>query len=552
MPRAFSAVAWLGLGLVTACQGDILGGLSDSGQLPGSATGGTSTAGAPPVAGGATVPAGIDAGPRPLRRLTRVEYENTVADLLHLELDAGFESKLAVDARGESGFALAGPVGEVDAEQLLNAAESLAATAVSRGLTSLMGCSPDGAAEVSCVKQFIEAFGRRAFRRKLLTSEVSELEALFRNARDQLLLSPEESVALVLSATLQAPQFLYLWERTAADDSSTPLVALNPDELASRLSYLIWSSMPDAALFEAVDGGKLTTPEDLGREARRLLADVRAQDSVVEFVRAWFHLPNRADDALSSSATGETVLFVKSVLKSGGSLSSLLTSPTNFVNETLAPLYGASGVTGPELREMVVNPAQRFGLLTQVSFLGTNADGAQSHPVKRGAVILDQLLCGELPPVPANVPQPEPQKEGVSNRVRFAAHSQNACAVGCHRILDPLGFAFENYDGTGRYRTSDGGMPVDASGSVELPSGEHFEFQSAKQLVDQLATSTAARSCAAKQALRLALGRRELPADEGSLTAVTHAFTQADFDVSELLVAVATSASFSYRATSAP
>jgi hypothetical protein len=201
---------------------------------------------------------------------------------------------------------------------------------------------------------------------------------------------------------------------------------------------------------------------------------------------------------------------------------------------------------------MVVNPEQRFGLLTQVSFLGTNADGAQSHPVKRGAIIFDQLLCGELPPVPANVPQPEPQQEGVSNRVRFAAHSQNACAVGCHRILDPLGFAFENYDGTGRYRSTDGGMPVDASGSVELPNGQHFEFSSAKQLVEQIATSSAARSCAAKQALRLGLGRKEAAADESSLAAVTHAFEQAEFNLSELLVAVALSPSFNYRATSAP
>ncbi len=550
MPRAFSALAWLGLGLVTACQGDILGGQPASGQPPGISTGGTSTAGAAAVAGGATVPAGISAGPRPLRRLTRVEYENTVVDLLRLEAD--FESDLSADSRGDSGFPLAGPVGEVDAEQLQKAAEGLATAAVSRGLTSLMGCSPEGAAEVSCVEQFIESFGRRAFRRRLLASEVSELEALFRNARDQLLLSAEDAVTLVLSAMLQAPQFLYLWERTAADDPAAPLVALNSDELASRLSYLIWSSMPDAALFDVVDAGKLITAEDLGREARRLLADARAQDSVVDFVRAWFHLPDRADDALSSSASSETALFVKSVLKSGGSLSSLLTSPTNFVNETLAPLYGASGIVGPELRELVVNPEQRFGLLTQVSFLGTNADGAQSHPVKRGAILFDQLLCGELPPLPANVPQPEPQQEGVPNRVRFAAHSQNACAVGCHRILDPLGFAFENYDGTGRYRTSDGGAPVDASGSVELPSGELLEFQNAKQLVDQLATSTAARSCAAKQALRLALGRRESSADEAALTAVTQAFTQANFDVSELFVAVASSASFSYRAAAAP
>jgi hypothetical protein len=364
--------------------------------------------------------------------------------------------------------------------------------------------------------------------------------------------SADESVSLLLAAMLQAPQFLYLWERTSADDPAAALVALTADEVASRLSYLLWRSMPDAALFAAVDSGKLSTPEDITREARRLLADPRSNDSLVEFVRGWFRLPSRRDDALSSAASGETELFVKSVLEQGGSLEGLLTSPTNFVNATLAPLYGASNVSGDELRPLVVDATKRFGLLTQVSFLGSNADGAQSHPVKRGAVVYHQLLCGELPPVPANVPQPEPQREGVSNRVRFAAHSENACAVGCHRVLDPLGFAFESYDGTGRFRTTDGGSPVDASGSVELPSGKQLVFQNARELVEQLATSSEARDCATKQALRLTLARHDIAADATSLAQMATAFSAAGFDVRELFVAAVTTPSFTYRTVSAP
>ena len=550
MPRAFSALACLGLSLVTACQGDILGSAPDAGQGLTSPNGGGSGGGAVGVAGSGPLPAGVMAGPRPLRRLTRVEYENTVVDLLKLEVR--FASGLPDDARGDSGFLQAGPVGEVDAERLQLAAESLAATAVAQGLSTLLGCTPDGAAEASCVRQFIESFGRRAFRRTLTASEVTELEALYQGARSQQLLSSEQAVALLLSGMLQSPQFLYLWERTTADDAAAPVVALGPHELASRLAYLAWRSMPDAALFEAADGGRLTTPDDIRREVQRLLADARAQESIVDFVRGWFHLSDRSDDALSSSASGETALFVKSVLSSGGSLQELLTSPTNFVNETLAPLYGASNVQGPELREVVVNAEQRFGLLTQVSFLGSNADGAQSHPVKRGAIVFDQLLCGELPPLPPNVPQPGPQQEGVPNRERFALHSQNACAIGCHRILDPLGFAFENYDGTGRFRTMDGGQPVDASGTVELPSGEQLSFQNAKELVAQLAVSESARSCAARQALRLALGRRELPADDPSLASLSTAFASSNHALSELFVSVATSPSFNYRAAAAP
>ena len=542
--------AWFGvaLGGLVACQGDILGGSGPSSAVPGLDSGGSASAGSAGSAAEQPLPVGLSAGPRPLRRLTRTEYENTVRDLL--KLGTSFASELPDDARGDSGFLQAGPVGEVDAERLQDAADRLAAAAVKGGLTTLMGCSPEGDGESSCVHQFLRSFGRRAFRRPLTDSELLDLESLFQTARTTHQLSTEDAVSLVLSAMLQAPQFLYLWERTIPDDPAAgALTALGPHELASRLAYQLWRSMPDQELFAAVDAGQLQTPEQITAQTRRLLSDPRSQDTLLELVRGWFHLPSRADDALSSSASGETALFVKHVLKQGGSLTTLLTSSTSFVNETLAPLYGASNVTGPELREMVVNPEQRFGLLTQLAFLGTNADGAQSHPVKRGAVIFDQLLCGELPPVPNDVPPPGPQQQGVPNRVRFAAHSQNACAVGCHRILDPLGFAFEHYDGTGRFRSMDGGQPVDASGSVELPSGTQLTFDGARQLVDQLVQSPEVHTCAAKQALRWALQRADQAADESSVQALGSAFATANFDLRELLVAAATSPSFLYRAT---
>ncbi len=535
------------LGALAGCQGDILG--SDSAHE--STSGGSGVGGGRPSPAGAagiapTPPTGSSAGPQPLRRMTSIEYENTVRDLLHL--NESFTSGLPADARGEGGYLLAGPVGEVDAEGLGSAADRLAGAAVAKGLPALLGCSPEGPSETSCIHQFVQSFGRRAFRRPLADKELADLEALFQTARSTLQLSTADAVALLLSAMLQAPQFLYLWERTSADDPSQgALVALNSNELGSRLSYLLWRSMPDQALFDAVDGGRLATPQDITREARRLLADPRAEDALVALVRGWFRLPSRMDDELSSSANGETAAFVKSVLRAGGSFSSLLTSPTNFVNQTLAPLYGATGVTGPELREMTINAQQRFGLLTEVSFLGTNADGAQSHPVKRGAIVFKQLLCGELPAIPANVPPPGPQQAGVSNRARFAAHSQNACAVGCHSILDPLGFAFENYDGLGRFRSMDAGQPVDASGDVELPSGEHFTFQNAGELVNQLAQSSQARDCAARQVLRLALGRKESSDDVASLTQLGSAFAGSNYDLRELFVSVVTSPSFSFR-----
>lgn len=542
MPRAVSALVSLALAGLSACQGEILGGSPG----PGSSSGGAAVGPTGGGGAGVLVPAGTSAGPRPLRRLTVVEYENTVTELLGLT--EHFESALPDDARGDSGFLRAGPVGEVDAEHLQQTAEQLAELAIARGLPALLGCSPEGAEEQTCLQQFIRSFGRRAFRRPLSEAEQAELLSLYQTARATHGLPAPEAVGLALSAMLQAPQFLYLWERTVADDAAAALVPLNPHELASRLSYLLWRTMPDAMLSEAADSGELAAPGALMQHARRLLQDPRARSSLVEFVRGWFHLPARTNDELSRSASDETALFVESILASGGSLESLLTSPDHFVNATLAPLYGVSGIEGSELRPAQVDPAQRFGLLTQVAFLGTNADGPQSHPVKRGHVILKQLLCQELPALPDEVPQPGPQREGVSNRERFSVHGQNACAQGCHRLLDPLGFAFEHYDGTGRYRTLDAGQPVDASGSVELLTGTTLQFRDASELVQQLATSAEARSCAVKQTLRLALDRREVTADEASVAALESAFSASAYDLRELFAAVVAAPSFTHRA----
>lgn len=498
------------------------------------------------------VPAGVSAGPRALQRLTRDAYENTVSQLL--QLDEKPASGLPDDARGASGYVEAGAVGEVDAARLQEAAEALAEQALAGGVTQLMSCAPEGANESACVDTFIRSFGRRAFRRALSEAEVSDLNALFLGARSELVLPVPQAVSLLLSAILQAPQFLYLRERATPDDAAQgALIGLTSDELASRLAYLLWRSMPDDALFASVDAGMLSTPADAAREASRLFADPRSQETVVGFVAEWLKLPLRTDTELSTAAGAETDAFIRKVMKSDGLLESLFTSPVNLVNETLAPIYGVQGITGSALQEVAADPERRFGLLTQVNFLGSNADGAEAHPVKRGHVIFNQLLCGELPPVPANVPPAGPQKQGVSNRERFAVHGANACAAGCHRVLDPLGFAFENYDGTGRFRDMDAGKPVDASGSILLPDGvTTWTFQDARELVTHMATSQALRDCVSRQWLRFALARKETSADEPSVLASQAAFASAGHDLRALFVSVAETPSFLYRIATPP
>jgi hypothetical protein len=309
--------------------------------------------------------------------------------------------------------------------------------------------------------------------------------------------------------------------------------------------------MPDDALFQAVDSGLLKTKEDVAREARRLFSDPRAQDTIVDFVLQWLHLPLSPANDLGRSAQAETAAFVKKVLTTDGLLQTLLTSPTNFADQSLAEIYGAEGVTGTNFNERVIDPSQRFGLLTQVNFLGTNADGPQSHPVKRGNIIYKQVICGHLPEVPLDVPQPDAPREDVSNRERFAIHSNNPCATGCHGVLDPLGFAFENYDGRGEFRTEDGGEAVDASGSVTLPDGTSWTWQDARGLVDALAASEQVRNCVATQWLRFTLARQEIPADKPSVDAIQSTFAAAGYDLRELFVAATQTPSFLYRSSNA-
>jgi hypothetical protein len=490
------------------------------------------------------------AGTMPLRRLSRTEYENTVRALLRLDPATTWMSGLPDDALGPSGFDLAGPVGEVDGAHLQDAAESLTAIAV-RALDKLLPCAPAATGEDACARQFIDRFGRRAFRRPLEAAETTALQALYNFARRDLKLTFPEAIGHLLTGMLQAPQLVYRWELgPRAPAVKDGLIRLGPHELASRLSYFLWSSMPDDALFQAVDDGKLATADDVLREARRMLAAPAAQATLASFHRQWLHLRDYLTSPTESAMDAETLAFVKKVFAGGGKLDELLTSSTSFVNSTLAPIYGLTGVNGSALVERALDPAQRFGLLTQASFLSVHSDGKQSHPIKRGNVIYRQVLCGELPPQPNDVPPPKPPRTGVSNRERFSEHAQQACARGCHSLIDPLGFGLENYDGTGRFRADDGGKPVDASGVALFPGGRSVSFQNARELVSALATSDEARGCMVVQWLRFTLARRELPEDAQSVSAAAATFARAGYDLRELLVAITQTRSFLFRSPS--
>ncbi len=497
-------------------------------------------------------------GPRPLRRLTRDEINNTLRDLLGDSTSPA--DVLPAESRGENGFSDAGVVSTNDVGYLLQMAERAGRGAAGK-LAAIVDCDPVAIGEQACVQRFVTKFGRRAFRRPLADREVMSLVGYFGEVKTALKMPFLDSVRVVLEAMLLSPSFLYQSELGAGPARMEgDLIRLSQHETASRLSYFLWRSMPDDVLFAAADAGTLTTPADIERESLRMLKDPRARQMISAFHVQWLGI-----DLLSSSPkdpkafpefgpvlaramVDETAAFaVRSLFEGDGTFKSLLVSNAATVDAPLAKLYGmVPGSTGA----VMLDPAQRAGLLTRAAFLSVKASPVASHPVKRGHKIYTGLLCGSVPPPPDMVAAPVAPPPGVSTRESFAAHAQNACAAGCHSLFDPLGFAFENYDALGKYRTMDGGKPVDATGVFRSPSGNVQPFRDAVELMKILAAAPEARACMLRQWLRFGLGRVEVPGDEASLLGAIKGFAAGDGDERAAISALARSRTFLYRSPS--
>ena len=502
----------------------------------------------------------LAAGPSPLRRLTRREYNNTVRDLLGDTTHPA--DGFPVDHDDGFLFPRAGLVTAQDLSTMRDAAEALAATA-EKNVTMLAPCT-GGVAEDACATTFVNSFGLRAYRRPLAREESDRLIALYRNARTSLGLTYAGGIGLLVEAMLQSPAFLY-----HAENGSAPLamdgnvVRLGPYENAARLSYFLWGSMPDAALFDAAAGNHLGTAAELEAQAVRMLADARARDTVAAFVNDWLNLDQVTDrpkdpgtypgftDPLKSAMIDESRAFVNSVVLDGDSrLTTLLTATNSYVNQPLASVYAMKGVQGADLKPMMLDPAQRSGLLTRAAFLTVTGSTNGSHPVKRGHKVYQRVLCRELPPPPPTVPPAKPPSAGGTTRERFAEHGAMKCAIACHGLMDPIGFAFEHYDGIGQYRDIDNGKMVDSSGVVAL-DGVEKSFADARQLSELIAGSVTARQCMVTQWMRFAFDRVETQGDIASLQAAAAAFAKNGYSIRDLLVGVVTSRSFRFRAPNA-
>jgi hypothetical protein len=496
----------------------------------------------------------LDPGPAPLRRLTHTQYNNTVRDLfpgVTLPLQT-----IAVDPK-VNGFENNADVQTPSAlliEQYQRAALAITEAAWATP-EAFLPCTADGGGEPQqCGHTFLLDFGARAFRRPLTADE----EAAFLGFFDQQLAETNFTVALQLAtqALLQSPPFLYFLEFGGEPIEGGEAVALSGHELAARLSYFLWDSMPDAQLFAAADAGDLDTAEGL-------LADSKARGALVNFHRQWFDFDGVAlinPDAatyptyspeLRTAMRAELDRFVEATLFEGpGTFASLLTATETEVDASLAAVYGVDPPPPGEWAPAVLDPAQRSGILTRAGFLARTAHAVHPSPVKRGVFVLARLLCVPPAPPPANV-NTNPPDEGEpgqpkTNRERYAKHTAQAECAACHTTIDGVGFGFEHYDALGRWRDLDNGEPVDASGEL-IGTDVDGTFDGAIELSEKLATSTQAHDCVVSQVYRYALGRGTGVADLCSLDDLRTQFAEASGDVRALLLAVVSSDAFRTR-----
>lgn len=505
-----------------------------------------------------------DVGQGPLHRLTRDEYDNTVRDLL------GDESRPARAFPPDStllGFASGDNVSAMLLRQYMNAADSLAATAASH-LDRLTSCDRARDGEERCARQLIEDLGPRAYRRPLTAEEASELYSLYATARgagDGF----EAGIELVVSALLQSPNFLYRVEMGAPSQAGSPVAEVSPYELASRLSYFLWSSMPDDELFAAAANRELETPEEIEAQARRMLDDPRAHDALARFYEQWLGLERLesltkddrlfgefAEHGLGRKMHAETLAFVSHVMwEDDARIETLLTAPYTFASGPLAEIYGVDAPAEDTVRRIDLDPSERSGLLTQAGLLSLLANPNQGSPVHRGKFVRERLLCEVLQSPPDTNPEtgepleinPPDLEPGMTTRERFAAHWEDPFCRGCHLQMDLIGLGFEHYDAIGRYRTTEGGRPIDATGVVHGTREGDVPFDGVPELAAWLAQAEQVHDCMTRQWFRYALGRHETDADDCSIREALTALEAGRGDLRELVVATTKTYAFRHR-----
>jgi hypothetical protein len=483
-----------------------------------------------------------------VRRLTHSQYNNTIRDLLgdYSKPAQRFPSEDYVDGFKNQFRHQAMP--PLLVEVYSSAAEKLALNAFRAGdVNKLIPCTPASPTDAACRDQFIKTFGKRAFRRPLKDPEWKRYATAF-DARAKATGKFLEGARVIVEAMLQSPKFLF---HTGTGDYA----------LASRLSYLLWDTMPDAELFAAAERGELRTPAGRERTARRMLASPQAVQSLDEFFNQWLRLERVTNASkegrrfpqftpeMAAAMAEETRLLLRHLVWNDRNFMELLTANYSFLSADLAALYGFP--TPPGQFELAAFPpgARRAGVLGHGSILASNAGPLETSPTARGIFVREQFLCQHVPPPPPNVntnlPEPTDDKPQ-GRRTRLAAHVENAACSSCHRLMDPIGFGLEGFDAIGKWRDKET-LYLAGNKKVELPletTGEiaglpDSRFSDAGALGRILAASPTCQECIVRQLFRYATGRLETEADQPAIQSLMASFRESGFHFRELLIGLA-------------
>lgn len=474
----------------------------------------------------------IDITPRPLQHLTRAQYEATVRDLwIGAPTNTAGQFEFTDPHTGEvrsvgaldpdntqHGFELGNAMSSFLPEQYFDRAEALAALLV-QDLDALLPCDAAQVDDV-CVEAFVAQFGLRAYRRPPTGAEIDELLALYSDVAGEF--DVDSGIEAMLFAMLSSPHFLYHLELDDNGGEAGDSVRASDYEMASRLSYFLLGSMPDAALLDAAANGELSTEEGVAAQASRLLGSARGGEGLYAFARQWLVLdaiealqkdPQTQPDfdpALGPDLSASLAVQVRALTDAPDTVvADFLRDPVLHVNDRLAAFYGIDGSFGSDLQPVQLD--NRTGVLSHPGVLAFTSKKEETQLVARGLFVRERLLClpTPLPPndVPLDLPEPDPNDLPANMRERFARHVESPNCAGCHASIDPIGFAFENYDGLGRYRTEDVYGLVDASGELVGNGDADGPFADFGEFNERLAASEIVPGCVTEKMFEVALGR---------------------------------------------
>jgi len=417
--------------------------------------------------------------------------------------------------------------------------------------------------EEPCARKILATVGRRAFRRPVADADLKPLLAFYQSGRTER--DFDFGIEKALRAMLVSPDFLFRVEQDPRGSAPGSVYRIGDWDLASRLSFFLWSSVPDDQLLDLAEKGKLKDPAVLDQQIRRLLDDPRSNSLVSNFAGQWLFIRGLAqqkpdpdafpefDESLRQSFQKETELFFQNILREDRSVLELLDATYTFLNQRLAEHYGIPNIYGPQFRKVVLTDPNRGGLLGQGSLLTVTSYPNRTSVVQRGKWILDNLLGSPPPPPPPGVADFDAKaKDGrqLTTREAMEQHRTNAVCASCHARMDPIGFALENFDGVGKWRGQDGGSPIDASG--KLPGGIQFDGPAGlkKLLVanyrDQYETTVT------EKLLTYSLGRGLEYYDMPAVRSIMRQAAHDDFRISALITAIVRSTPFQMRRTPEP